>query len=258
MGGQPVLALNIAAWPEKVDIAILGEILIGAAEMVRTAGAVIAGGHTIRDEEPKFGLAVIGFAHPDQLLTKTASRPGDILYLTKPLGSGTITTAAKRQIVSDAAMAEAIGWMKKLNREAAEAGLLAKTRAATDITGFGLLGHASEIAVASGVSFELTLNRIPIMEHAYGYAADWVFPGGSISNFEAYNPLVAMDEGISKEDEMLLYDAQTSGGLLLSVPAENRAVFEEAMKASEASFWQIGKVIKRQKVAIHVRKSSEG
>src|SRR5262249_9634830 len=154
---------------------ILSEVLRGGAEKVREANAVLAGGHTIQDKEPKYGLAVIGLAHPDRLMTKAGARPGDVLILTKPLGTGTITTATKRDQVDQANLDEAARWMSTLNRAASEAGLAAGAHAMTDITGFGFIGHASEVAAASDVTLRIAFDKVPLMEGARQYGDQWIF-----------------------------------------------------------------------------------
>ncbi len=168
MGGQPLVALNIAALPPDLPPDMMAQIILGMAEKVREAGAVIAGGHTIQDKEPKVGLAVIGLGHPDHLLTKAGARPGDVLILTKPLGTGCITTAAKNDKADAAHVAEAIRWMVQLNRDGAEVAVELGVRAATDITGFGFMGHATEMAEASGVTLRLQWNGIPLIDRREG------------------------------------------------------------------------------------------
>ena len=242
MGGRPLLALNIAAFPADLPPSILTDVMRGAAEKVREAGAIIAGGHTIQDKEPKVGLAVVGIGHPDELLIKGGAQPGDVLMLTKPLGTGCITTAAKSDRADDSDIAEAIGWMKQLNRAAAEAARAAGARAATDITGFGLLGHATEMAETAGVTLVLRLSRIPFIGNVHQYASEWIFPGGSAANKRAYEGGVLFEEGISEEDQMLLFDAQTSGGLLVAIPPEGVPTFLREMKARDARAWEVGTV----------------
>lgn len=242
MGGRPLLALNIAAFPADLPPSILADVMRGAAEKVREAGAIIAGGHTIQDKEPKVGLAVVGIGHPDELLIKGGAQPGDVLMLTKPLGTGCITTAAKSDRADDSDIAEAIGWMKQLNRAAAEAARAAGARAATDITGFGLLGHATEMAETAGVTLALRLSRIPFIGNVHQYASEWIFPGGSAANKRAYEGGVLFEEGISEEDQMLLFDAQTSGGLLVAIPPEGVPTFLREMKARDARAWEVGTV----------------
>ncbi len=242
MGGRPLLALNIAAFPADLPPSILADVMRGAAEKVREAGAIIAGGHTIQDKEPKVGLAVVGIGHPDELLIKGGAQPGDVLMLTKPLGTGCITTAAKSDRADDSDIAEAIGWMKQLNRAAAEAARAAGARAATDITGFGLLGHATEMAETAGVTLVLRLSRIPFIGNVHQYASEWIFPGGSAANKRAYEGGVRFEAGIAEENQMLLFDAQTSGGLLVAIPPEGVPTFLREMKARDARAWEVGTV----------------
>ncbi len=252
MGGQPLMALNLVAFPPELPPAILTDILRGAAEKVHEAGAVIAGGHTIQDKEPKFGLAVIGLTHPDQLATKAQARPGDLLILTKPLGTGTITTAAKRDAAESAHIAEAQRWMSRLNRSASRAAGVCGARGITDITGFGLLGHAAEMAAASEVSLEMSFAAIPFMTGAVDYASKWIFPGGSASNKQAFEPSVRFDTGVTAEQQMLLFDAQTSGGLLIALPAGQRERFAAEMARNGDAWWHIGSVQARREAAIYV------
>jgi selenide,water dikinase len=252
MGGRPLLALNIAAFPANLPPSLLGEVLRGAAEKVREAGAVVAGGHTIQDEEPKVGLAVVGLAHPDQLLTKAGARPGDALILTKPLGTGTITTAAKNDKAEAAHLAEAVGWMSRLNRAASEAALAAGARAATDITGFGFLGHASEVSEASQVTLRVSFDAVPFIGGVEKYAEAWIFPGGSAANKQAFEKHVRFEEGIGDGEQMLLFDAQTSGGLLVCVPPGHLEAFSAVMASSGAPWWQIGEVLPRGEQGILV------
>lgn len=252
MGGRPILALNIAAFPANLPTRILSDILRGSAEKVREAGAVIAGGHTIQDKEPKVGLAVIGMAHPDRLTTKSGAQPGNVLVLTKPLGTGTITTATKREVVAEAHLGEAIQWMTMLNRAASEAAVEAGVRSMTDITGFGFLGHASEMTESSQVTFEIQLNQIPWMTGAMEYARQWIFPSGSSNNKQAYETLVAFEGGVTSEEQMLLFDGQTSGGLLVAVPAERMSIFEREMAKHSSPWWRVGYVRQRESAAIIV------
>ncbi len=254
MGGRPLLALNIAAFPPDLPPEILTEVMRGAAEKVREADAVIAGGHTIQDKEPKVGLAVIGIAHPDQLLIKGGGQPGDALVLTKPLGTGLITTAAKNDKADPAHVAEAVRWMMRLNRAAAEAASAVGSRSATDITGFGLLGHATEMADGGGVTFALWLDAIPFLPGVEGYADQWLFPGGSAANQQAYEAGVRFEAGITAEEKMLLFDAQTSGGLLIAVPEGQLDVFAAEMDRRGAPWWHVGEVVERGEAAITVRR----
>ncbi len=249
MGGRPLMALNIVAFPPDLVGALLTEVLRGSAEKVREAGAVLAGGHTIQDKEPKVGLAVIGIAHPDRLMTKDGARPGDLLVLSKPLGSGTIATAAKSDRVDPAHMEEAITWMARLNRAPAEAGQAAGAKAATDITGFGFMGHALEVADSSKVTFRIDIGAVPLMTGAEVYADQWIFPGGSANNMRTYEGSVRFEDSISQESRMLLFDAQTSGGLLIAIPSGQINIFEQEMAKRDAPWWKIGEVIEREEDA---------
>ena len=225
MGGEVLFALNIAALPPDLPTDMMAEILRGGADVVRSVGAAIAGGHTIQDKEPKYGLAVTGLVHPDRILTKGGARPGDALVLTKPLGTGTITTALKRGLVAPAHLDAAIASMMRLNRAASQAAQAAGARSATDITGFGLIGHASEMAEAAGVRFRIRFDALPWLPGALGYAEAWVFAGGAHNNHAFYNPLVTYTRPVLDWQETLLHDPQTSGGLLVAVAPERVDVF---------------------------------
>ncbi len=243
MGGQPLLALNLVAFPSKLPLEILSEVLRGMAETVRASGAPIAGGHSIQDDEPKVGLCVAGRGEWERLMTKGGARPGDRLVLTKPLGNGTVTTAAKADQAAPEHIREATRWMKRLNRAASETALAVGARGGTDVTGFGLIGHAWEMAEASGVALEIHLGRVPFLEGAQRYADEGLLPGGAHSNFAAYHARVHFEEDMCEGDCMLLFDPQTSGGLLLAVPTERWAEFQASMAAANEPCWTIGEVI---------------
>lgn len=249
MGGRPVLALNIVAFPPELP-SLLKEVLRGSAEKVREAGAVIAGGHTIKDAEPKVGLAVVGMVDPRRMFTKSGAQPGDVLILTKPLGTGTIATAGKNDRTEAGHIEAAIASMSRLNAVASEAAALAGARAVTDITGFGLIGHAVEMAGPSGVTFNFDVSAIPFLDGAQLYASQGIFPGGSADNQTMFASQVAFTKGIGDDTRMLLFDAQTSGGLLIALPDEHVPVFEERMKG--APCWRIGRVIPRAETIIVV------
>ena len=225
MGGEVLFALNIAAFPPDLPTDMMAEILRGGADVVRSVGAAIAGGHTIQDKEPKYGLAVTGLVHPDRILTKGGARPGDALVLTKPLGTGTITTALKHGQVVPAHLDAAIASMMRLNRVASQAAKAAGARSATDITGFGLIGHVSEMAEAAGVRFRIRFDALPWLPGALGYAEAWVFAGGAHNNHAFYNPLVTYTRPVLDWQETLLHDPQTSGGLLVAVAPERGMCF---------------------------------
>lgn len=243
MGGEVLFALNIAAFPPDLPTEILAKILRGGADVVRSAGGAIAGGHTIQDKEPKYGLAVTGMVHPAHILTKGGAVPGDRLVLTKPLGTGTITTALKRDVAEQAHIDAAVASMMRLNRVAARAAQAAGVRAATDITGFGLIGHAHEMAAAGGVRFRIRFDDLPWLPGAWQYAAAWVFAGGAHSNYAFYNGFVAYSRPVEDWQEILLHDPQTSGGLLVAVPADQVAPFQAFCAGQDQQIWVIGDVI---------------
>jgi selenide,water dikinase len=250
MGGEVLFALNIAAFPPDLPVALLGEILRGGAEMVRSAGAAIAGGHTIQDKEPKYGLAVTGMVHPDRILTKGGARPGDRLVLTKPLGTGTITTAVKRGVVEQAHLDEAIASMMRLNRVASQAAQANGVRAATDITGFGLIGHASEMTGAGGVRFRIRFDALPWLPGAWQYGEEWVFAGGAHNNHAFYNSLVTYTRPVTDWQQMLLHDPQTSGGLLLALPNEREESYLRFCAERDQPAWIIGDVVEGEAIEI--------
>jgi len=250
MGGEVLFALNIAAFPPDMDPSLVTEILRGGADKVIEAGGVIAGGHTIQDKEPKYGLAVTGLVHPARIFTKGGARPGDRLVLSKPLGTGTISTALKRDIAHPDHVAAMIESMKRLNRCAAVAGQVAGVRAATDITGFGLLGHATEMTQAGEVRFRFWMHTIPLLPGAIDYAAEWVFPGGSHNNKAYYDQLVQFDASIPEDRQMLLWDAQTSGGLLLAVSTQRLKDFLDECADHEQQTWVVGEVLEGEGIEV--------
>ena len=243
MGGQPFLALNITALPPDLPPEISGEILRGGAEKSLEAGVVVVGGHTIQDKEPKYGLVVLGFVHPQKMLTKAGLRPGDALVLTKPLGFGVTTTALKQQKAAPEDVAEVVGWMGKLNKSAAELAVEFGLRAGTDVTGFSLLGHGMEMADASHVRLRLFAKEIPFVSCARKYAEMWTFPGGASDNRLYFGPRVKFAEEISEETQMLLFDPQTSGGLLLGVPSEKLDAFQKRAQEIKQPLWVIGEAV---------------
>lgn len=243
MGGQPFLALNVLAVPPQWPPEVAQTILRGGAEKVWEAGAYLVGGHTLQDEEPKYGLVVLGRVDPARMLRKGRLRPGDLLVMTKPLGMGTITTALKQGKAEPRHVDLAQEWMMRLNRLASEVALAAGVQAATDITGFGLLGHAWEMAQASKVALEFVWERIPILDPAHRYAEQGLFPGGTYANRETYAPHVTFPEDIRQEDQLLLFDAQTSGGLLLGVSETLWPRFRDAARKRGLMYWRVGRVL---------------
>lgn len=242
MGGTPFLALNISAFPQDLPVEICAEILRGGAEKAREAGVVIAGGHSVQDREPKYGLVALGWVDPRRMLRKSGLRPGDVLVLTKPLGFGLTTTALKREQADPADVEEAIHWMVGLNAAASRLALEFDLHAATDVTGFGLLGHALEMADASGVSLRLDFGKMPFLKGAAKYAARGAFAGGLVDNRSYFSPHVEFAASIGRNDQMMLFDPQTSGGLLLGVPPARIDDLLRRAAILEQPAWRIGTV----------------
>jgi selenide, water dikinase len=242
MGGSPLLALSVAAFPEELPTSVLADVLAGADETVRAAGALLAGGHTIRDTEPKYGLAVVGTAHPDGVWAKSTSAPGDAIFLTKPLGTGLVLHGVKRELAGDNELAEAVRWMRLLNRDAAEALRPFAPNAVTDVTGFGLLGHAHETASRSGVRIILDADALPALPGALEVARKGEVTGGDSRNREFAGGHVDVAEGVAEEVIALAWDPQTSGGLLVSLPKERGAVLQATFDAAGLFLACIGAV----------------
>ena len=243
MGGRPVLALNLATFPEDMPPELAREILRGGAEKAREAGAVIAGGHTTTGAEPNYGLAVVGLVHPARVMRKGSARPGDLLYLSKALGSGVITTAGKAGVASAADLEAALVSMARLNRAAAAAAAAAGVRSATDITGFGLVGHALEMAAASGLRLRLRAEAVPLLPGALAYGRAECFPGGALRNEEHFSGRVHGASAVEPLRRRLLFSPETSGGLLAAVPPQGAAAFEEAARGAGETVWRIGEVV---------------
>ena len=250
MGGRPFLALNVAALPPELPPDFTGQILLGGAEKAREAGVVVAGGHTIQDKEPKFGLIVLGFADPSRMMTKSGARPGDKLVLSKPLGFGTTTTAIKQAKAAPEHVEEVIGWMSRLNRQVSELAVELGIHGATDVTGFSFLGHAWEMAETSGVGLRIEWERIPFISGAAGYAADFIFPGGASDNRLYFQPHVRFTREIEEHEQMLLFDPQTSGGLLLSVPAARLDALLARAEAVGQPLWVVGEVVEGSDIEV--------
>jgi selenide, water dikinase len=243
MGGEVLFALNVAAFPKWLDRQIVGQILRGGAEKVREAGAVIAGGHTIDDEEPKYGLTVTGIVHPARILTKGGAQPGDALVLTKPLGSGMITTALRGGVAEASHVDGAVESMLRLNRAAAQAAQSAGVHAATDVTGFSLLGHGLEMATLSGTQLRVSLADVPVLDGAREYAEEWLFPGGSHNNRSFFGSQVQFADGISEEEQLLLFTPETSGGMLIAVASDHLERLLDEMRERGQPAWTIGDVV---------------
>jgi selenide, water dikinase len=236
MGGVPLLALSVAAFPEELPIEMVRAVFDGADAQVRAAGALLAGGHTIRDAEPKYGLAVVGTVHPDGVWRKAAAQPGDVLYLTKPLGTALVLGGAKRGL---AELGEAVRWMRTLNRDAAELVRLVGPSAVTDVTGFGLLGHAHEVATRSGVRVTLEAARLPAIDGALAAARAGVTTAGTRAN-RAYADVELGH--VAPELVELAYDPQTAGGLLVSVPRMKGPALEAQFARAGDFLARIGEV----------------
>ena len=241
MGGTPLLALSIAAFPEELPIEMLGQIFAAADEQVRASGALLAGGHTIRDAEPKYGLAVIGTVHPDAVWTKSSAKPGDALYVTKPLGTGLIMTGYKRGEAGSQQLERAVGWMKTLNKDAADVLRKFKVNAVTDGTGFGLFGHAREMAEGSDVQLRLESERFPAIDGALDLSRKGVRTSGDPRNRDFAGRHLTLN-GVPETLIALGYDPQTAGGLLVSLPAEQGPTLEAEFGARRLFLRRIGSV----------------
>jgi len=250
MGATPILALNIVAMPPDLPGEIVGEILRGGAEKVKEAGAVIAGGHTIQDPEPKYGLVALGICALDRLMTKSEAKPSDVLVLTKPLGTGVTTTALKQEKADSEDIVQVVTWMKKLNASAANLAAEFGVQAATDVTGYSLLGHGIEMAEASSVAFRLHLPSIPFLSGARRYAEGGNFPGGSADNRMYFGDRVGFANSIDEYNQMLLFDAQTSGGLLLALKRNQLSTFLERADEEDVDVWPIGEVVEGEGIEV--------
>lgn len=253
MGGEPKVALNIVAWPNCVNPAFLGKILEGGASKVMEAGAVLAGGHSIQDDEPKYGLSVTGFVHPDHILKNCGARPGDVLILTKPLGTGVVNTAVKADLASEEAKREVIRVMTTLNQKAKRVIERYDVHSCTDVTGFGLAGHAVEMAEGSKVTFELDMGKIPIQSEARELAQMGLVPAGAYRN-RSFSEAKIEVNGIEDDLLDLFYDPQTSGGLLVSVsPEDGKKILEDfAAAGMETAYGCIGRVTEQEDILIRL------
>lgn len=242
MGGRVLFAVNLVAFPDDLDPAILREVLRGGAEKVAEAGGVIAGGHSVTDREPKYGLAVTGIVHPAAVMVKGGARPGDTLLLTKPLGTGLVTTALKQGVAGAGDLAAAVASMKRLNRTAAEAARHADAHAVTDITGFGLLGHAHEMAHLAHVGFRFRWEQLPWLPGVETYGRAGAFPGGMARNLEFFQPWLTF-AGVSRLQQDILWTPETSGGLLLAVAPAAVERFQDYSDARGETAVVVGEVV---------------
>ena len=254
MGGEPAVALNIVGFPNCLDPSVLEEILAGGASKVMEAGAVLAGGHTIQDDEPKYGLSVTGFVHPDRVWSNTGARPGDALILTKPLGAGIVTTAIKAEMAEEMSVKEVITSMSSLNRKAKQVLEKYRIHACTDVTGFGLAGHSLEMARGIGVTLEIDRKKLPIIRGADSLARMGLVPAGAYRNRSFAEKEMEVSQAEDHEIDLIM-DPQTSGGLLASVSEKDAdTVMRELESAGlETSFAVIGRVLPKQEKYVVLR-----
>jgi selenide,water dikinase len=250
MGGEVVLALNICGFPHDMNPAIIAEILRGGAEKVAEADAILAGGHTLDDKEPKYGLAVMGLVHPERVVTREGAKPGDVLVLTKPLGVGIITTALKGQVADPSHVEGAVRSMSKLNRKASQLMQEVGVNACSDITGFSILGHAQEMASLSGVGMRFYIEKIPFLEGAMDYAKEWLFPGGACRNQNYYSPWIRFSPDIPEEVQKLLFTPETSGGLLIAVSHKKLDEMIYIFTSEEQPLWIVGEIIEDEGIEV--------
>ena len=253
MGGTVTMGLNIAAFPDDLDLTILSEIFRGGSDKMAEAGGIIAGGHTVTDDEPKYGIAVTGMVHPERVWTKAGARPGDVLFLTKALGSGVLTTAAKQEQVTWDMLQPAIDQMMRLNLHARNLASEHEVHASTDITGFGLIGHAWEVASRSGVALYIDSTALPVLSHVRELVDAGIMAGGLRRNREHYSGLAnafTVGAGIPETLINIAFDPQTSGGLLLAIPANAAAAVERSFRDAGEPVWRIGEV--REGTGVHL------
>jgi selenide, water dikinase len=257
MGGEPLMAINLVAYPDGLGLDLLTTILRGGAEKVKEAGAVIAGGHTVTDKEPKYGLAVTGVIHPDHIIPKGGAQIGDHLILTKSLGTGVITTALKRDLADTAHVEAAIASMSRLNRDASRLARQHHVHGMTDITGYSLLGHGHEMAHLANVDFHITLESLSWLPGAQDYAAQEIFPGGTGRNRDYFSQWAKLDPRIPESIQNLLFDPQTSGGLLMAVPADSADKLLADLVAAGETAQRIGLVTAGTGI-LHITQSHVG
>ena len=246
MGGQPKLAMNIVGFPSCLETEIIAEILRGGYTKVKEADAIIAGGHSIEDEEPKYGLSVCGFARPDKILTNSSAKAGDILILTKPLGTGILSAAASADLLSPEEHKQMVECMSQLNKTACEIMLKHKANACTDITGFGFLGHTMEMARGSNKTIQIRSSNIPYFEKALSLAKEGIIPGGAYRNADYIKKDLSIQSGVSREMLDIMHDPQTSGGLLIAVPENSAIKLQSALKDNIECAEIVGQIISKQ------------
>ncbi len=242
MGGLPLTALNIVGFPPKMPPSILKNILLGGAEKIRESGAVVVGGHSIKDNELKYGVACTGIIDIDKIVTNAGAKVGDRLFLTKPLGTGIITTAIKQKMAGTEDIAFVTRLMAQLNRDGAELMIAYKAHSATDITGYGILGHAHEMAVASGVTIRLVFDSLPLIPNVLTFAEAGALTGGANANRDYLKDVVSLPDSLAKAQTDVLFDAQTSGGLLIAIPDGNADAFVITARERKIEIAEIGRV----------------
>jgi selenide,water dikinase len=253
MGAVPITALNIAAFPmETLGGEVLAQILAGGAAVASEAGVAILGGHTVEDAEPKYGMSVTGTVHPDRFVRNAGARPGDVLILTKPIGTGVLATALKRGTIDASAMAPAVAWMTRLNAAASRAMIAHGASAATDITGFGLLGHGGEMARASEVALEITASAVPLLDRARELVLTGAVPGGSKTNRCEHERYTTYAAGVDEALRVLFSDAQTSGGLLIAMHPDRAAALQAALRTTGECAAAIGRVANGSGISVVV------
>ena len=253
MGGQPTLAMNLLAFPSCLPVEAVGDILAGGASKVMEAGAVIAGGHSIEDQEPKYGLCVTGLVHPSRILTNSGAKEGDILVLTKPLGTGILSTAAKAELLEEGEYKQMVELMTTLNKYAAQAVGPIALSACTDVTGFGLVGHVKEMAEGCGSTIELWTSKIPIVPKALELARDGIIPAGAYRNMDFTANDTLEDSAVPREVLDCLYDSQTAGGLLLSVPEDRLQELLTRLTDAGVPAAAVGAVVPRREKLVHIK-----
>lgn len=253
MGGRPVLALNLLCFPNCLGLEVAGQILAGGADKCREAGVIVAGGHSINDREPKFGLAVTGFVDLDRMLANAGAREGDALVLTKALGTGILTTAYKAQLLDDAGVKVATDSMITLNKYGAEALDGLDAHAATDVTGFSLMGHGCEMAEASGVTLEICAGSVPVMARAREMAQMGLIPAGAYRNRDFFGPRASLADDVPLDLADVLFDPQTSGGLLVALPEADAETYVSRMADLGQPAAVVGRAVPQQERSVVVR-----
>jgi selenide, water dikinase len=249
MGGEPLTAMNLVGFPDKLDLGILREILAGGLSKIEESGAKLCGGHSVQDDEPKYGLSVTGFVEEDRVVRNAGAKPGDVLVLTKPLGFGILTTALKRDLVSEPEIEEAVEVAATLNKSGRAALREVEVSAATDVTGYGFLGHLSEMTEASGLGAVVRRSEVPVWERATSFAAEGCYPGG-LQNNRRYLEEKVTAEGVGPDGLLPLYDPQTSGGLLVAVPEPMATEFVRVLEANDTLAAVVGEIEEGQTIRV--------